>query len=299
MKKILSYGLFLMIVLFSACRKSDNPKIPTLQRVPVPALSVTAGTSATIIPSDIANYVGKVTVDVFFKTDVPPKKMDLVIFKNNDTAGQKILHPDITTYPSVISFTGPQLVTLFGTIKTCDFFSIGVNITTADGTLYEAFPKPLFINGKAINIVPYGSGIAGEYGGVLTSLAYSTKVEYDPTIYSGNFIPVSDEFGDFLPTDITLFTTIDATHFSFKSPQAFNALPIIVSVDPATLVASITKQKIGDYFLWEHGYTNPNVSASGTATNKVSPCDKTLTLTLNYTVDQGSFGGYKIVFIKQ
>ncbi|MEP7109676.1 MAG: hypothetical protein ABI760_16900 [Ferruginibacter sp.] len=291
MKKIITYSILVAFTLLSACRKSDNPQIPTLVRVPVPSLAKDASGTGTIIVSDLANFIGKVNVDVFFKSDILPKKMDLVMTKNGDKSIVKLIQADITAFPTVVSFTGPQLTTLFGSVQTCDFFEVGVNITTQDGTVYEAFP--------AVGIA-YGAGVSGEYGGVQTTLNYSTKVEYDPNIYKGNFIPVSDEFADFTPADITLLTQIDDTHFSFKSPQAFNALPIIVEVDPATLKVSIKKQKIGDYFLWEHSYTNPNVATvASNPANKVIPCSQTLSVSLDYTVDQGGFGEYILILKKQ
>jgi hypothetical protein len=294
MKKILSYGLLLMIVLFSACRKADNPKIPVLERVPVPSLSVVSGSSNVIIPSDIANYVGKVNVDLFFKSDIPPQKMDLVIFRNHDTTGQKILQAGITTFPSVITFTGPQLVTLFGTVQTCDFFTIGVNITTKSGTLYEAFPKPVYLNGTATSIVPYGSGVAGQFGGVVTSLKYKTKVEYDPAIYQGNFVVVQDDWADTNPGDPITLTKIDDTHFSFKylspgTPTLINAVPIIVTVDPTTNTPSIAKQTVGTG--WTYDKSQPvTVRTTPSASNSLSPCSGGLSLNLSWSQGTGEYG---------
>lgn len=301
MKKILSYGLLLMIVLFSACRKADNPKIPVLERVPVPSLSVVSGSSNVIAPSDIANYVGKVNVDVFFKSDILPKKMDLVIFKNNDTSGQKILKADITTFPSVITFTGPQVLALFGTIQTCDFFTIGVNITTANGTLYEAFPKPVYINGTATSVTPYGAGVAGQFGGVVTALKYKTKVEYDPEIYQGDFVVVKDDWADTQPGDPITLTKIDDTHFSFKylspgTPTLINAVPIIVTVDPATNTPSITQQTAGTGWTYDNSHA-VTVSTSPSANNSLSPCSGGLSL--NLTWYQGGLNPNYVLILKK
>lgn len=291
MKKIITYSILVAFTLLSACRKSDNPKIPTLQRVPVPSLTKDATAAVKIIPSDLANFVGKVNVDLFYKSEAAPKKMDLVITKNGDLSSVKVLKADITTFPSLVSFTGPQLLSLFGSVETCDYFDLGVNITTQDGNLYEAFPT---------SGIPYGPGVTGQSGGVHVSVNYSTKVEYHPEVYTGDFVVVSDEFGDFGTGDVVVLTPISSTQFSFLQPQAKNSLPIIVTVDPESLATSITKQKIGDYFLWHPAYTNPNVSTSSSeASNKVSPCDQTLTLVLNYTVDQGSFGAFKLVLKKK
>ncbi len=291
MKKIITYSLLAAIMLLSACQKTDNPKIPTLTRVPVPSLLKDASGTETIVVSDIANFVGKVSVDVFFKTDTPPQKMDLVIIKNGDKSSVKVLQANITTYPTVVSFTGPQLIALFGTVETCDFFTVGVNITTQSGTIYEAFP--------AVGN-PYGAGVSGQYGGVQTSLTYNTKVEYEPAVYSGNFIVVSDEFGDFVAGTTVVLTTINATQFSFLQPAVENPIPIKVTIDPVSLKVSIVKQKIGDYFLWEPSYTNPTVlTLSSNPDNRVIPCTQTVSIYLDYAVDQGSFGENLLVLKKQ
>lgn len=290
MKKIITYSILMALMLLSACRKSDNPKIPTLARVPIPSLSKDPTGTGTIIVSDLANFVGKINVDLFVKTDVPPKKMDLVITKNGDISTVKVITA-VTTFPSVVSFTGPQLAALFGSVQTCDFFDVGVNITTQDGTVYEAFPKV----GN-----PYGAGVAGEYGGVTTKLTYATKVEYDPAVYSGNFVVVSDEFQEFAPGDVVVLTQVSATQFTFLYTDVKNPVPIKVNVDPATLKVSVVKQKIGDNFLSTPQYTNPTAATlSSTANNKVLPCSQTLNLTLDFNVDQGSFGEALLVLKKQ
>ncbi len=279
------------ITLLSACRKSDNPKIPTLYRVPIPNLTKDATGSGTIVVSDLANFIGKINVDLFVKTDLPPKKMDLVITKNGDKTVVKILSQNITSFPSIISFTGAQLTTLFGTVQTCDFFDIGVNITTQDGIIYEAFPAV----GSA-----YGAGVSGEYGGVSTKLTYSTKVEYDPSVYKGNFVVVSDEFEEFAKGDIVVLTQVSATQFTFLYTDMKNPVPIKINVDPATLKVSVVKQKIGDYFLSAPQYTNPNAETlSTTVNNKVIPCTQTLNLTLNFTADMANFGEALLVLKKQ
>lgn len=291
MKKLLLYTFIAAFTFLAACRKSDNPKIPELARVPIPSLTKDATGASAIIVSDLANFVGKVNVALFFPDDAPPKKMDLVIIKNGDNTNVKVLKADISTFPTLVTFTGPELVSLFGSVKTCDYFDVGVNITSNNGVVYEAFPT---------TGIAYGSGVTNQNGGIKTALTYSTKVEYDPEIYKGTFTVVSDGFGDFTPGDDVEITQISPTQFSFLQPAVNSPLPIIVTVNPSNLVISIAKQKIGNFFNWEPGYTNPNVSTiASNPKNKVSPCDKTLTVSLNYTVDQGSFGEYVLVLMKK
>ncbi|MEO6550552.1 MAG: hypothetical protein ABIN94_21275 [Ferruginibacter sp.] len=274
MKRIITYSILVAITLLSACRKSDNPKLPTLARVPVPSLSKDATGAGTITVSDLANFIGKVNVDVFFKSDVPPKKMDLVVIKNGNKSIVKVLKTDITAFPSVVSFTGPQLTALFGSVQTCDVFEVGVNITTADGTLYEAYPTVG---------VAYGAGVAAEYGGVNTVLTFSTKVEYNPEVYKGNFVVVSDSWNDTAPGDIIVFTQIDATHFSFIYPTAVNPIPIVVSVDPSNNTPSITKQNIGTAWVYDASPPPPTARTTPAAANTLNPCTKTISLNMAWS----------------
>jgi hypothetical protein len=65
-------------------------------------------------------------VDVLFKSDVLPQKMDLVIIKNTSRANVKTLQADITAFPTTVTLTGAQLVSLFGSpVAQNDRFDIG------------------------------------------------------------------------------------------------------------------------------------------------------------------------------
>jgi len=290
MKKLLAYT-FVLILLGQSCRKSDNPKIPDLERVPVPRLSKDASSPVNIPVSTLDQFTAKINVDVLFKDDVPPKKMDLVITKNGDKSSVKVIKTDITVFPSAVTITGADLKTAFGTVQTCDYFDIGVNITTNGGKVYEAFPAV----GSA-----YGAGVSGQYGGVQTSITYNTKVEYNSDVYSGDFLVVSDEFQDFVPGNTVKLTKISNTQFSFIQPAVQTPLPIILTVNPETLAVSVTKQKIGSFFLWEPTYTNPNVSTKASnPANRVLPCSQTLSVAFDYTVDQGGFGEYVLILKKK
>jgi hypothetical protein len=290
MKKIITFSLLVSLVLMGACRKAGNGNLPDLERVPVPSLKKEAGSDAFIVVSALSSFQGKLVVDNFFKDDIPPKSMDVVAFKNGNKSIIKVIKAGITSFPTTVIITAADLQAAFGPIVICDYFTFGVNMTTKSGKVYEAFP--------AVGVA-YGAGVSNQFGGVQTQLDYSTKVEYDPSVYKGNFITVSDEFQDFPVGSVVPITQIDATSFSFIQPATVNPIPMVVTVDPNTLRASITKQKIGDKFTWA-SYTNPNAAASATDPyNKVSPCDKTLQLNITYTVDQGSFGSYKLVLRKQ
>lgn len=303
MKKIIVYSILATFMLFAAsCRKSDMPKIPEgLQRVPLPLVTFDPAGSQSISvnsPAAAAAFSQHITVDVFWKNDVPPKSMDLVVRKNGDNTTVKVIQAGITTYPTTVAVTGSQLISLFGTITLGDTYDFGVNITTQAGTVFEAFPAI----GKG-----YGSGVAGEYGGDLTlnggkgaqvSVQFGAICAYDPAIYQGNFVVVSDDFQDLNPGDVVVLTKVSNNSFTFTYPDPgispFPPPPITVVVNTGNNNITIAKQQLGTKIYGV--YDNPSVAAT---TGNVAPCKQTATLNLVWTVTQGSFGTNPLVIIKQ
>src|SRR5688500_14257673 len=121
MKKIFGYSLLIALV-FAACRKSDNPKLPDLIRVPTPNLILDPTSDKLISPASPASFQAKFNVDLKFKSDAPPKEMDVVVMKNGDKANVKTLKADVTTFPTPVEVTGQQLIDLFGPIADGDVF---------------------------------------------------------------------------------------------------------------------------------------------------------------------------------
>jgi hypothetical protein len=285
MRNSIIYSLFVALLFFS-CRKEDNPKIPDLTRVPTPLITKDPSAPAVIVASDAANFTGKVVVDLFFKTDEPPQKFDLVIIKNGNKQNVKVIQENITSFPTTVSFTGSQLATLFGEpTLNCEFYDLGIDVTTKDGQKFQAFP--------AVG-VGYGGGVANQPG-ASTTVRYATKVEFVAADYAGDFEVVTDEWEDYHAGDIVPITVINDHQISFKY-KAISAQPIIVNVDPETLKTSVTKQVYGTY-AWPYG--NASVESTSSADNVVAPCEGLLTVVLEHTVAAGSFGEYKIVLRKK
>src|SRR5436190_3907056 len=255
------YSLLAVLVLFAvSCRKSDNPRIPELQRVPLPLVTFDPAGSAsfsTVTPAASAAFSQHITVDMFWKTDVPPKSMDLVVRKNNNNSNVKVVQAGITTFPTTVAVTGTQIIALFGAISPGDSYDFGVDIITKDGTKYDAFPT--------IG-VGYGSGVLGEYAGDPTlnggkgaqvQVQFVALCAYDPNIYQGNFLVVKDDWADTKAGDVILLTKIDDTHFKFDynptnhAGTLVNSQPIIVTVDPLTNTPSVALQTVGTAWTYD------------------------------------------------
>ena len=302
MKRYINSCLALIVLLSVSCRKTDNPRIPTLARVPVPYIKADATKSQSISVLNPAAFTQTFTFTPYFTSDVPPKQMDLVVIKNGVNSSVKTIQAGLTTFPASVDVTGTQLVTLFGTIKLGDTYTFGLDITAQDGTVFHAFPQLG---------VGYGSGVLNEYngatnvtplaagGGVVYQIAFGALCAYDPAIYQGNFVVVKDDWQDTKPGDIIVFTPIDATHFSFIYPTAVNPKPIIVTVNPANNTPSIALQTIGSAWTYDATPPPPTAKTTASAKNNLAPCDKTISLNMTWTEGPGSFGDLVFSLRKQ
>jgi hypothetical protein len=285
MKRIIVYSMMAAMVFF-ACRKSDNPKLPDIIRVPVPSLKLDAASDQFISPASPASFKGKIIVDLFFKSDVPPQKFDLVVMKNSNKATVKTLKAAITTFPATVDITGQQLIDAFGgPIADGDLFDVGVDITTQQGQTYQAFPAV----GAA-----YGTGVANEAGGVTTSIQFIKPCTFVAASYAGDFTVVSDEWQDYKAGAVIPVKMVSATQLSFEyAVDPGSAIPIILTIDPATNAISVAKQVYGKY-----GADVYSVQSVAGATSAVNPCDLSLSVKLTHTAP-GFSGTYTIKLKKK
>jgi len=290
MKKIIIYSLCLFSVaaLFTACKKDENGRMPELTRFPLPLVVKVAGSDQVISAQDPNSFSGKYSVGLYFPADGPPKKFDVVVIKNNDKTNVKVLKTDVTTYPTELTVTGPQLATLFGApVVLGDKFDIGVDVTTLNGAKFEAFP----VTGN-----PYASGVAAQPG-ASTFVRYEAVCQYVPAAYQGPYEVVVDEWQDYLPGDIIQLTMVDATHFSFKYLAA-DPKPIVVTVNPVTNAVTVTKQVYGSGYPpgWPYGAISAESVPS--TENFVAPCAGTFSVILKHTTAAANFGEQKLVLKK-
>jgi hypothetical protein len=281
-KKILfsiSSFLLLATIVFIGCKKNDSAVPVGLTRVPVPLITKDPTGDVNISGQNPASFVGKFVVDMYFKSDKLPQKVDVVVVKNGDNSNVKVLQAGITTFPTSLQVTGPQLVTLFGPIVIGDNFQVGADVTTADGVKVEAFP----VTGTS-----YAAGIFSEPGAspIITYLAACT---FSNTSFNGNYTVAQDDWADFSVGDpIAVAPGASSNQISVTAypAPAFgnNRKPMIITVDPSTFAVTIPLQVIGDYF-----GAPPNATIKGTGT--VNPCGDNISLTVTINVGGTDYPG--------
>jgi hypothetical protein len=279
-----------LMIAFAGCKKDDGGvrSSVVIKDVPVVSTSIESTGSQAIDLLNLAGFSGKFKVSLYFPGATPPDKVDIVARKNGSNANVKVIKKDVTTLPYSLTVTSADIAALFGVAvalgDTYDFapdLYVGVN-------KYEAFPSTGLGNGPGIIAFPLYSDYA----------RFAAICAYDPAIYEGDFVVVSDAFGDFSPGEIVKFTKISNSSFSFINPYVTSPLPIIVNINTLNNQATITKQKVGNAFVWA-SYTNPNMAVAASSTSVVAPCSKTITLAVAYTVDQGGFGTFNLVLKKK
>ena len=294
MKKNIIFSILLAAFFVTGCSKNDGfvPKDVAIDEVPQPAVVINGG-SASIDLTNLAGFQGRFDVKLLYPSGIQPAKMDVVIRKNNVNTNIKLVQAGVTTYPSTITITAAQIVTLFGgaAIVLGDNYDIGVDIYTTSGNKYEAFP----VVGAA-----YGSTGVANQPGFSATVRYSAICAYNPSIYQGNFVVVEDAWQDWFPGDIVTFTQINATQFSFIDPFARGPLiPVVVTVNALNNVVTIPRQVVGSDWAWAAPgtYVNPTVQGTGI----VAPCARTITLNMDYGFANSLFGGgpYPLRLVKQ
>jgi hypothetical protein len=275
----------------SGCKKDDGAIKSRVSINDVPAITTTIDPtgSPSIDLLNMAAFAGKFKVDLYFPGATPPSKVDIVIRKNGSNSNVLVYKAGVSSFPSTYTVTAADIAALFGVaIALGDTYDFAPNIYVGDRK-YEAFPTVGSGTGAGVIAMPLFSEFA----------RFAAICAYDPAIYEGNFVVISDAFGDFFPGQVVLITKISNTQFSFIDPYVTVPLPIIVTVNTGNNQLTITKQKIGNAFTWNLGYTNPNMAVAASTASFVAPCSKSIDLNITYTVDQGSFGANLLKLKKQ
>src|SRR5688572_2498267 len=195
------------VVLFSGCKKDDGPISEDYSIIAVPTITTNIDPtgSQAIDLLNPASFSGKFKVALYFPGAPPPSKVDVVVRKNGSNANVKVFKAGVTSLPATYTVTAAEIATLFGVaIALGDTYDFAPDTYVGDRK-FEAFPTTGVGTGTGHNGQPLYSEFA----------RYSAICAYDPNIYQGNFVVVSDGFGDFVPGEIVPITKIDNSTFSF------------------------------------------------------------------------------------
>jgi len=278
------------VAVFTGCEKDDGPisEAYTITAVPTISTPIDPTGSQAIDLLNKAAFAGKFKVEQYFPGTTPPTKIDVVVRKNASNTNVKVFKAGVTSLPAAYTVTAAEIEALFGaTIALGDRYDFAPDIYVGERK-FEAFPA----TGTGIGTGHAGHPLFSEFA------RFSAICAYNPDIYQGDFVVVSDAFGDFVPGEIVTLTKINNTQFSFIDPYVTNPKPIIVTINTLNNQATVTKQKIGDAFVWNLGYTNPNLTVSASTSSFVAPCSKELRLNNVFSVDQGTFNPYLLVLRK-
>jgi hypothetical protein len=280
-----------LMITFAGCKKDDGGvrKSVVIKDVPVVSTKIESTGSQAIDLLNLAGFSGKFKVELYFPGATPPDKVDIVVRKNGSNANVKVIKKDVTTLPYSLTVTSADITALFGVAvalgDTYDFapdLYVGVN-------KYEAFPSTGLGNGPGIIAYPLYSDFA----------RFAAICAYNPAIYEGDFVVVSDAWDDFAPGDIITFTKISNTQFSFLNRNAINPVPIIVNVNTLNNQVSITKQLIGTQWVYGSAYKDPFMSVAASTSSVVSPCSQTIKLDVVYGYVAGTWNGTYPLILKK
>lgn len=297
MKRYISQFLLLSLtflqLLFVGCKKDDGAiKKDVLQfidAIPVISTGIDAASSQSIDMLNLSSFSGKFTVSKYFADATNPEKVDIVVSKNGAKGSAvKVYKAGVTTFPSSYTITVAEIQTLFGAaVVLGDSYDFSVDIY-ANGKKYEAFPLGGIGSGSGPNGMPNYSEKA----------RFAAICAYDPNIYLGDFVVVTDEWGDYGAGDVVAITKVSNTQFSFKYVEP-SAVPIIVTVNTGNNVTSVTKQAYTGASGYGTSYGAFSAESVASADNFVAPCDKIFSVRLKHTVTAGSFGDYTIKMKKK
>ncbi len=316
MKKLIVSIISCLVVvgMISSCRKVDNPKLPSISRVPLPLLTDSLYPGDQLLPAAAA-FTRTVTVDVYFKEDVPPKSMDLVIVKNGSATNYsassiKVLHAGITTFPATVTFTDADIQSLFGTpVALGDIYEVGANVTAKDGTVYPAYTAGTYKPGTDTVNLPGGSAYGADIAslaGSNVSLTYKAPCKFDASVFVGDYQIVEDDWADYsnlpkpAPPVVLGPASNQLTLNVYPGVGAgTNRKPMIVTIDTTNAGggnAVVPLQTIGDYGADANAGARTNANATK---SYVDFCTGEIHLYLDFVFpapdpDAGTYAGFTL-----
>ncbi|MGN7819709.1 hypothetical protein ACTJJB_06235 [Chitinophaga sp. 22536] len=275
------------VVIFYACRKNDNPKLPDgVSNRQVPQLTQDKSKAVLIQSDNLPDFSTAFNVALYFPTGVQPKATDVVVAMNGKYNNVKVLQGGIGSLPTTVTMTGTQLMQLFGlganSLKAGDYFEVTTNFTMNDGTQIHGFGDTVTLSdGTKRYLRPYGSDVLNS-AGLIRILTYTKVCPLIVKTYLGS-MTVDDPGVTESTYPVTVSVNQDSTIFTFTGWAGLAGVPVTATFDKASYRFTMAKQKIADLF---QGYHNLTVSGNG----QINPCDTTIVLNVTTEVDEGSFG---------
>jgi hypothetical protein len=279
--KLVSSLLLALSMFVASCSSDGNGNLPDLERVPIPLLKL--DDKADVLIQEPAEFKGKFTVDMYFKNDVAPKQVDIVIAKNGDYKTIKVLQAAVTTFPITVDVDAAKLATAFGInvsqIVPGDFFEIGTNIVTQSGMTIPAFS----------DVSNQFSADVANFPGSSLSLKYPVVCPLDLDEFVGKFTAVDPGFMEY---DYPVIITREGENVLVIKGFVDDPESVIkVTIDPRTTKTSVPSTLATPSIF---GYHNLRVVGTG----EINACTNSFTINLGYTVDEGNFGNYLLTVKK-
>ena len=183
-----------------------------------------------------------------------------------------------------------------------DYVIPSMSVTIPAGQLIDS----LIINGKfdgfaddhvdtltfAISSASNAEGLSGDS---TFTLIVNKLCPYDVNNFSGKMKVITDEWEDYKTGDIIPVTLVDENHVSFEY-NAYDAQPIVITIDPDNRMTTVPKQPYGNYGTppdWPYGTISAQ-SVAGSADNYIDLCGKIISVRLEHTVSAGTFNDHVI-----
>lgn len=283
--------LTLPLLLLTSCKKEYGPdkipNFPVMDNAPVPKFAIDP--AGDLVIQQPEEFKSKFTLDLYFPDDLKttPQSADISVVMNNNYKDIRKFKTGITTFPVTVDITGPELATLFN-IGIDDIvpgykFELRVDFTMKDGTVIPGFVILPDKNNPTKGSSPItASSDINNWPDSKTNIIFNAVCPLeiddfvgeaaigDPFFYEGDYVAQITREGD----DMLRFTGLN------ENP----ASSFLIKIDSKAFTATVAKQVV-EPSIW--GYTNLAVQGTGT----VDACNKVIILRLNWTVDQGSFGG--------
>jgi hypothetical protein len=273
----------LVALLFTSCKKDPDLRMPDLQRGVIINATLLAGTDNLFVYETLATQQMGFTLD--FRRDKDNKVIDkaseqafksLQVYIVYNGAAAKTYGSVITSIPTDVSITGPEIATALGmpfdSLKGCDDFYFYYMITTKDG-----------IEIKSDNASPQ----LNNWPNASFSQDYLVRGAYDLTKFVGQY----DSFDGYPEDNCIVDVALDPGNVNgliisniYNGTGVSGIHDYYVTIDPVSLGLTAAQQLIADD-LW--GYTNGTL---GPAEGSINTCTFGITFTADMFVVEGDFG---------